>query len=317
MKVKIFLSAVLVVLLVSCGKEEYMPHEYIGDVVIDDAQDMVFLQKFDKEGYNTIRGNLTIDNVPDMDLSLLSDIVEIYGNLTINNEYLTSLEFLSKLERVSNLSLNNLLELQVSDFSKLELVEGRVSIRSLINFEGDIVFPRLTSIGSSITINYSGGTISFPAVTSRLNKVSLERLSGEFSNDFLPLVNEVDYISMIRCDSMKNLSGFRSLKSTGELLMWGNHAISDLSGLENLQSVERLRLIDNFGLRSLDGLENLSLISEQLQIADNGYLNDLCALAPEAIPSISSQAMIEYQVFGNLWNPTLENLQDGYCVYTY
>ena len=88
-------------------------------------------------------------------------------------------------------------------------------------------------------------------------------------------------------------------------------SLTNLNGLQNLTITGYdLTIIQNSSLTSLDGLENLSTVAGSLSIIWNVTLADLCGLQTLLIGNGLSYG---YQVEGNLFNPTEQDIIDGNC----
>lgn len=112
-------------------------------------------------------------------------------------------------------------------------------------------------------------------------------------------------------NDLNNLSPLNNLTSVGgELYIRSEQSLTDLSGLENLSSVGRLRIQNMIYLTNLDALNNLTSIQSDLEIITCDSLTDFCGLQ-----NLIDQNGIggQFIVYGNGYNPTLQNLIDGNC----
>ncbi|MGC1514959.1 MAG: hypothetical protein WA810_05230, partial [Maribacter sp.] len=100
----------------------------------------------------------------------------------------------------------------------------------------------------------------------------------------------------------------------GTLNIYGDRAFSEavkpstLELLNGLTIVTGRLIVQNTTIKNLKGLENLVSV-QNLIIRNNAYLDDFCDITLTA----QNGGLQNYTAEGNLFNPTLEILQNGAC----
>lgn len=146
--------------------------------------------------------------------------------------------------------------------------------------------------------------------------------------------NELDYMGLVNLPSFNDYSIFNNVEEIGTLALYGM-PLTDLEPFNNVKRIERLSLsyMDNLvnlsslnleylgsllsirrnnNLESLSGLESVQEVGpfSELEIYLNPNLTDFCYL-DVFIAQDSSQDL--YDVWGNGFDPTFENLVEGNC----
>ncbi|MBC8321383.1 MAG: T9SS type A sorting domain-containing protein [Bacteroidetes bacterium] len=221
----------------------------------------------------SINGNLYIDiNLNLNSLSGLENLTYVGGELQIwNNPAISNLDNLSSLEHVGALYIaSNDSLTNITGLSMLDSIEYFLHIEDNELLNSISGLENITGLSGNVDIgNYYGG---------------------------LPL--------------LEDLSGLDNLVSVGgDLLIAGNHSLTNLSGLNNLSYVGgKLWINNNDSLVDLNGLNNLSSTSGLLWITSN---NSLVTLA--ALDSIVPGSLID------LWISNNNSLQscDIQCICSY
>ncbi|GEQ84936.1 hypothetical protein ULMS_04440 [Patiriisocius marinistellae] len=133
--------------------------------------------------------------------------------------------------------------------------------------------------------------------------------------------------------SLQGLEGLHNVTTIGGGIVLSNNALIDISALGNLTIIDRLG-IGSEPLTNLNGLNNVTTITDALSIGGNNQLTSLEDLG--SLTSIGNMVLInsndslqnycslttalasvdnsyDYNAFGNAFNPTLEDLQNGNC----
>ncbi len=127
-----------------------------------------------------------------------------------------------------------------------------------------------------------------------------------------PQFLESGNLSVASNPALENLNGFENLTNIPEhLFIYNNDLLRSIDGLSNLIASGAIWIIDNDQLTNLNGLLSVSMISNELNISDNGPLSDLCGLTTAAQNNGISPEL--YVVENNNFNPTLQDLIEGYC----
>ncbi len=198
-----------------------------------------------------LQGSVSIHGSDIVDLSGLSQVTSISGNLNIGNDYGDS--------AVGNPLLSSLTGLE-----NLTEIGGTLMIirknESLSNLDG---LDNLTSIGGAllIGISYSHTARNIEALTNIKALSNLTSVGGQL------------YISSTW---LTNLEGLENLSSIGgSFEIWSNVALGNFAGLENLTSIGgEMRIHYNPNLTSLTGLDNIEANSiSYIHITNNPSLS--------------------------------------------
>lgn len=264
---------------------------YTGDATL---QSQAEVDAFASNNYTEVTGNLNIgiDNagVPTNidDLSGLSSLTAVGGNLFINNTVLTELDGLENLVSVGEILsiLRNEALVSLASLQHLTLVENIFAIVE------NPVLTNLNGLGNLTDLNVLVITDN-PALT------SITGISNIASNN-----GEIGFILIHTNTSLQSLVGLENITSlNGSLEIYDNNALTSLDGLDGLSAVTGLFLLAdnpalnninalanfntagfvvsltrNNALTSLEGLENLASINNELFIQDNANLTDCCAI---------------------------------------
>lgn len=287
MKTQIFLLISLSIILISCDKVEpeveFVPIEYIGKVYINNEDVNPFLQDFFDAGYNSVRGDVIIEwDGLKADLSLLSNIVEIKGSFSISVpgwvKNLQSYDFLNNLKSVTELYISAHASIEACDFPNLERIdESLYLVGSHTCFNEITLFPALHTAGT-IKFNDYNHIINFPLL-SDVNNIELMFSSRKCDEYMFPLIEHIDNLTIIGCDSILEYQSFKNLKSANKILVATEYKEGEsLEVFKNLESVNTLGIQNCYRLKSLDGLDNLKGSIELLYITGNKDLQSLDGL---------------------------------------
>jgi hypothetical protein len=229
--------------------------------------------------------------------------VEFYGNLGI-----TKVEGLLRIQTqlddpiVDLTSLNSINEVEL-----LEIVDnpGLVNLTGLENLQTDFIYLD----GNANLENMNALTSSFESTPLvYLGLVNLHSL-----NDYSALNNVEEFGSLALYGMpLINLEPFSQIKSIRSF------SISHMNELVNLESLNleyfngRLSVQHNPNLESLSGLESILEVENlsEVDIYLNPALTDFCSIF-EFTQQASSPDL--YDVWGNGFNPTFQDLLDGDC----
>jgi hypothetical protein len=242
-------------LMTSCG----LPHSclpygnyYLEQDEIDNFQ-LYYPGCFDLHGDVYIWGE---------NLEPLLCITSIEGDLTINNQYIISLNGLNNLTSIGG------------DFT-VRFCDGLINMTGLNNLE--VIGGSFASKDNYALLNFVG-----------LNNVYT--ISGDLFLDMnyklssLTGFDKLDYLggSLVASNNPKfvNFSGLEDLDSIGgDVLISSNTEMSSMTGLDNLASIGGNVLISgNTGMSSMTGLDNLASIGGGFKFEYNTALNDITSL---------------------------------------
>jgi hypothetical protein len=222
--------------------------------------------------YNAIDGNLDIVGMDVTSLTDLACLLDVTGNVTIEDTSLVDLVGLEGLTSIGgNLSvgqtLGNANLVELTGLDNVTSVVGGVSVAfnpMLFDFTG---LASLTSIGASLLVDSNTGMLDFTGLD------ALTSVGGDVH---------------ISNSSVLGLLGLESLTSVGgSVLIDGNADLMDLSGFDGLTTITTdLNITNNASLSSLTGLEALTGVDGAISVDSNPLLEDIMAL--EYITTIGS-----------------------------
>lgn len=257
-------------------------HSY--DVRIDDnnlltnIQELSGLKKIDDDLY--IRDNYSlasIEGLQNLDSAININIVGNHSLLSVSpisntfsergyisigrNENLLDIIGFSRVKNANSIWIEDNPSLRIIDaFSNLDTIFNTFSLNKaedLVTFKG---FDKLKYIGEDLELKFVKSLKASPQMN------SLGLIEGDFT--------------IVRFDSLPNLSGFSSLKKIGgDATIKTNSRLLSLSGLNNLESVVGdFSISNNRGLISLEDLDSLKTVSGRLIIEDCENLKTISSL---------------------------------------
>jgi hypothetical protein len=256
-----------------------------GDIVLE----LDVLDQFCVEN-NAVEGDLTLLGSGAVDLSMLSCLCSVGGELSIVESGLETLDGLDRLESVGSLSLvenRQLTDIQalgsLTEISGDAVLSGSPNLLNLLGLHGVTATGALTLDGLGIaslrgldSLVTVGGDLTLrdlPGLTDMNGGSSLDFVDGTFlvegtpDHDFTGLdsIRRVRRALVVR-DSEASLVGLDSLGTIGgSLFLDGVPRISSLDGLSGLSEIGgHLRIYDAPSLNSLSGPSNLRNISGSL-----------------------------------------------------
>ncbi len=228
---------------------------------ISHSQNLTFNTQSALDNYNSntsvVNGNLIIHQSTASsdiinDITVLSNIDSVYGNVNIFGTNLPHLNSLSGLQYIGGniLILDNDLLTDVSGMTSLDYIGMDLSISScdaLPIIEG---FDNLTFIGDAMLVSNN------PMVT---------EISG-----FNSLIEVVNYLTIASNDLLDEINGFVNLVSAGSISFSSNEELSIVDGFDNVNHTG-LSIIYNYTLDTIHGFENLTYIDGQLRLNSNAF----------------------------------------------
>ena len=293
---------------------------------------------------NTVTGGLQIESNPMLEsLHGFQGLSEIGGPTILidNNDSLTNLEGFDNFisfsglfiiggnSSIENLSgLENFQELNSIDIAgnenlenidalnNLTTITGQFKIdsnQSLINIAG---LHNVTQI-ESLIIDRSDLLISLDGIQNVTTLRSIRIHDNEMLNDISQLYSitslEGDF-DISANQSLENFEGLNNLEYIGgTMIIISNNNLIQINALSNLTTIEGdyILISNNENLIDLNGLANANMtyFGAVVRILSNTQLTDLCGLTF----LILNSDIIQYQVEGNLYNPTEQDIIDGNC----
>lgn len=225
------------------------------------------------QGPGVLRGNVSIDSIDTAgDLARLAGIWCVTGDVTVSRTELTDLSALSSLVEVGgNLGIGT----YPADCSGCGLL-GNGQLRSLHGLE------QLRRVGRWLEVLDQAPD---PGVTDLTGLSGLRQAGGLMIVSPVQLVDLHGLERLTRLDSLyvenagqlTSLNGLQNLSSVGDVRLVGDPLLTDLTPLSKLTSLVSLQIIQT-GITSLHGLEDLSALS-YLTLASNPNLANLDALS--------------------------------------
>lgn len=252
--------------------------------------------------------NLRMKNHPLLtNLDGLSGVRVIQNQLIIeDNPLIKNLNGLSNLESIGD-------DLSLGGSPLIENLDGLSNLKSasLLRFtDNDALF---NYCGIQVLLINDGADLhSNGHRYNRYNPTKSEIVNG-FCSEEVPFgVYDGNLLMDSSNDIEKFVSkGFHTIRGSFGI---SGEAITSLDFLSNLTTVNADFVIRNTGLTNLEGLENLIYVN-QLWIQKNSILLDYCGLNSFfENGTINLTTEWGYLNNDNLYNPTLEDLQNGLCI---
>lgn len=226
----------------------------------------------------SVRGLRILRNGPLENLEGLNNLTTIEGILFINyNNNLLNVDGLSNLDKVWVVTITDNYKLANLDgFQGLEVIDIQLNINenySLQNIDG---FNNLLSVGTNLSTGITGD------------------------------------ISISQNENLENIDGFSNLALIGQnLSIKYNPLLNNVTGLNNLSSLgQSLYISNNDLITSLSGLNSIdSFNGTVVEIKNNYSLTDFCDLQASNFNDYTGQ----YNISGNAYNPTQQDIIDGNC----
>jgi hypothetical protein len=244
---------------------------------------------------NIYYGNVLLTTQQEVTDFGLQNYTQINGNLKIvgqNTSEITSLAPLISLNTIngdfeirSNLSLTTL-----NGLNNLQTISGvfNVQITRITNFQGIASLSYIKSLGI-------------------LQNPNLVNLTGLENITTIP-----GFVSIWTNTILNSLNGLNNLQHTGEnFSIQLNNSLINLEGLNSFVSINPnydFIISLNDSLQNLNGLEQLNILNEII-VMNNNTLKDFCALSNLIINGNYNN----YSVMNNQYNPTEQDIIDGYC----
>lgn len=343
-----FLGLCLIVLLFSgCSSDdvnEKISAPFIGDVILKSQADV---DEFVNNNYSGVDGMLLVTSPGSgepsniTDISGLSSLSYVSGDLNISSNVLTTLNGLQNITEIGGLfilSYNDSLK-EVNALSSLRKIGDILQIGNnpqLINIDG---FSNLNIVRGSIIIfsNHSLTSIgdAFENLESALN-ISISQSMFESIDGFNSLTSCYS-IELYNNEQLESISGFNTLHSCKRLSIGLNGNLQSIDGFSSLNNVDQFMLIqpntisapaisitafsnlttieNNLFIRGLaitdiDFISNVETVGNDLNIDYNENLSDFCGLNT----LIFNNGLVgNFYLNNNLYNPTKEDILNGNC----
>ena len=236
----------------------------------------------------SITGYLYISGADITDLTPLSSLTSVGGNLKINND--STLQKLDGLTNITSVGGG----LDVDDNSVLQNLDSLSSITSIGGFLYVYSNSKLDNLNGLIGITSVGGGLEVVnnSVLANLDGLShITTVVGFLDIDNNPSLTNLDSLSSItsvggdlyvRLNShLTNIDGLSHINSTvGNLEVYNNSALTNLNGLSGITSaVGNLEVYNNSALTNLNGLSGITSVGQALDINNNSSLQNIDSLS--------------------------------------
>jgi hypothetical protein len=285
------------------------------------------LNIFAANNYTKIVGGLTISG-DITSISGLESLKKVYGNLSIWNTLLTNIDGLknTNIYPLPFPAPNELLSISIRNNELLQNLDGLQSISNPIDrmdIDNNTVLENIDGLSNLSNISYSLEITGLDNITNLngLSGISNPITSVIISNNDaltdasglsnLPKITGVNSrFDFQNNDAITALNGLTNLtRVDGELSILNNALLENINGLSNLEFCGELAIQGHPKLINLNGLNKLKSITNRVYIGYNSVLADFCALNT----LVTTDGYFGLSVYGNLYNPTLVDLQNGNC----
>ena len=295
------------------------------------------------DNLEVIENTFNISNCSNLNnLEGLSSLYSVGEFIIQDNVYLSSIEGLQSLNNVGHIGiynqslitnidpLNSLREAGGISFGwnhLLNNIDGIQNINELGNLHIDdnerlVQFPNFGNLASLINLSIENNS-TIVNLEGLHNLITIKKIIIKNStlNSLEGLTNLEtigDYLSIERCFNLEDLSGLDSVMIIGPDGGDSNYGIflhlNTLKNLEGLNSLTQLNgdldITSHSELTSLNGLEGLTNIGNDIKIQGNSSLDNFCSLTNLFL---NYSFTGNYQVLGNSYNPSIQDIVDGNC----
>ncbi|MFV0573749.1 MAG: T9SS type A sorting domain-containing protein [Xanthomarina gelatinilytica] len=267
------------------------------------------------DGNGTYGGNLIISNQSQVDNF---SYTKITGFLLIEEDVANNIQNLNGLNELTSVGGN----LIITNNTAVNSLGGLENL-SLVN--GKIIIDNNSSL---LTLSGLDGVVSINESMSILNNNSLQSIDGVNS-----LVTIGDTLVIYNNPSLTSINGFQNLTSienagfdenainivtvsNGSLGITNNNSLTSINGFANLNTIHAFLSIQNNPLlTSINGINSLSNFvypyGPLFNIKNNSSFSDYCTLSYIISDGLISSS--SYDVTGNAYNPTYQDIVNGSC----
>ena len=272
------------------GYESQNPPSWIGDLYINNADDISML-----DGFEVIQGDLHFSREAKLDGATFSTLKTVEGSLNIRfNQTISTLSSLHNIEQIKG-------DLDIVRNTNLSTLEGLGSTQ--IDGHISIQFNKgLTSLdGLNRTIPMGRVSIfSNPDLTT-LRGLETMTLHDSLRVEFNPSLTSLEGMENLEVNgllrfqanhNLTSLTGFNGTQLNGSLVILNHEKLPTLMGLETLHTIKGgLYINSNPNMISLNGLNNLTSVEGDISIRDNDKLATLSDL--ENLTSVGDKVTIK------------------------
>ncbi|MCB0451437.1 MAG: fibronectin type III domain-containing protein [Aequorivita sp.] len=291
--------------------EDYVPNIYESGAYLNNQQ---AVNEFGSHHYNEIRYNLIITGPEIYDLTPLNDLKKVHGTIEIEHTIVQTFEGLDNLEFIGedfDIHYNpNLVDLN--------------SLQKLTHIGNDLIFysnPILENVNGLSNVSLFTG--AFQLEGSKIESLNILNDATQLKNIYIGLNPELrsitgfqnvtkidDFFEVHDNPSLNTLSGLSSITEiNGQGFFIDLNTSLDSIELINLTSLgDQVFIFENGAITNLDCFYNVIGTVRDIWISNQNMLGDFCGISNTVLSS-SGTLTVE----GNLYNPTLEDFQNGNC----
>ncbi len=209
--------------------------------------------------------------------------------------------------------------IQINDIFEENIFEGNVILLSQegVNDFGANQYTQINGdlrIGASVAPNFT--IVDLSPLNTIQTASNLNIVANQFLQNLSGLENLTSIhgsILIIQNPNLEDITSISAINSEldNQIVITENPNLLSLEGLNNILSALNLVIESNALLTNLNPLNNLTLIENQVAIRFNDNLSDLCGIQNAVLNS--NIEPIDYFMEGNLFNPTLEDFEEGNC----
>ena len=125
-------------------------------------------------------------------------------------------------------------------------------------------------------------------------------IDGNFTIDENQTIHNI-----VSTDALASITTINGVFTIQNMINW-----LEVPGFENINSVAGIVISNNWGILDINFLLNITTNRGSITITNNGELGSLCGIRPLLQSGNFSGS---YNVSGNFYNPTLQQIIDGDC----
>lgn len=257
------------------------------DSTVFSTQNQIDNFSTDNPGCTIISGDIAIHGVAITNLSGLSNIVKVEGNLYIGyNPVLLNLVGLHNIDTIFGdlvIEHNDIIE-NLTGLTKLKYIGGNFEVRG---------HEDLTCFSGVSSLNFLGGSLIVEqnlVMTCFRGLANLHEIGANFILDnnesldslggLISLTKIGGNLEILNCVDLKTFDGLSSIDTIGgNLLIYNNESLLNLNGFNGLESIGGdLTVHNNLMLNQMYALSHLTSLNGNLTVCNNQSLPNLCGL---------------------------------------
>ena len=224
-------------------------------------------------------------------------------NLTTINGF-QNLEFANQIRFVDQHALTSVSAMQLQEVNFIEL--SRCYALPDLDFFNGISKTGDTYISDCLQLSNLNG---FSNIAGNVNSVNIQRNNQLINISGLGGITSLSNVFRLEsCIALPNLSGLQNIKKAQSFVVFNLPKVTNIDALSGLDSVGVMGVASLPQISNINGLSNLRIVRNVVGIQDNASLSNFCGLYNLYT---GSGAPPTTQIFGNLQNPTPQQIIDG------